>query len=67
MTHPADQSNPAGMLGMFGRAAADYAAYRQRQARVRQIKHELYSFSERDLNDLGICRADIPRIANSAK
>lgn len=28
----------------------------------RQVEHELYSLTDRELNDLGIARGDIPHI-----
>lgn len=67
MTHPADQSNPAGIIGMFGRVASDFASFRAKRARVRKVEQELYSFSDRELVDIGISRADIPQIAKSVK
>ena len=34
--------------------------------RIRQTRNELYTLSERELNDLGIARGDIPFIAKRA-
>ena len=53
----------AGVLGMFNRIRSDFAAKRARQARIRQTINELDALSTQELNDLGIGRHDIPRIA----
>ena len=35
--------------------------------RVRQTRNELYSLSNRELNDLGIARGDIPFVARNTR
>lgn len=43
-----------------------FRADRERQRRFRKTVEELDACSDRDLNDLGIARCDIPRLAREA-
>ncbi|HMQ95525.1 MAG TPA: DUF1127 domain-containing protein [Amaricoccus sp.] len=45
---------------------ADFNAWRERQALYRSTAAELGALTDRDLEDLGIARADIRRIAREA-
>ncbi len=58
-------SQNAGVLGFFNRARHDFASYRARRAQIRQTSDELHSMSDRELNEIGISRGDIPQIARS--
>lgn len=53
------------MLAMLTGARHDFSQYRAKRARVRQIENELYAMNDRELNDLGISRADIRAVARS--
>lgn len=44
------------------RLYADFTAAKARRACYRQTMNELHALSDRDLADIGICRADIPRL-----
>jgi len=50
----------------FSAALADFKAYRARRAAFWQTFTELDALSARELDDLGISRSDIARIAHEA-
>lgn len=49
-----------------GSLMSRFAAWRERQARRRQALRELMAYSDRDLEELGIFRSDIPRLASQS-
>ncbi len=51
---------------LFAEFRAVRTETRQRRATVNRIRQELNSYSDRELNDLGISRMDIERLARSA-
>ena len=38
----------------------------RRRATIKRVRQELNSYSDRELNDLGLCRSDIERLARDA-
>lgn len=55
-----------GLRAGIDRARVAFTAARARRAAVRQTMNELDSLNDRELNDLGISRSDIPTIARSS-
>ena len=56
----------SGIRSAFARTRAAIATARARRAAIQQTWSELESLNDRELNDLGISRADIPHIARTA-
>ena len=56
------------VFAQIGHAASErlhrFAAWREKQAYRARIARELRSYSDRELFDLGIQRADIPAVVN---
>lgn len=50
----------------FSEARNAYALYRRRRMAARQVSRELGLMSDAELNDLGISRASISRLAQEA-
>ena len=49
-------------MSMIRKMAARLGQWRS----CRRTMHELEDLNDRELNDLGICRADIPQVARNA-
>jgi uncharacterized protein YjiS (DUF1127 family) len=57
-------NHPQPALDLFRRIVRSYSAWRAEQRRRNQIARELETYSDRELFDLRISRADIPAIVN---
>ena len=53
-------------VSIIDRARAAFGHWRARRAAFQQVIDELSVLSDRDLNDLGLSRFDIPRVARQA-
>jgi len=53
-------------VSLLDRARAAFADWRARRAAFAQVENELSVLSDRELNDLGLSRYDIPRVAREA-
>lgn len=62
-THPRGSTAAlTALAGAFGRVRESFAAWRRRNATIR----ELSMLTDRELNDIGISRYDIPFVATTA-
>ncbi|MBT8475096.1 MAG: DUF1127 domain-containing protein [Alphaproteobacteria bacterium] len=65
MAYLSDPRRPVSSIaGLFARAEAAFELYLRRRAARNEVLRELDAMSDRDLNDLGLSRADIDRIAD---
>ncbi len=63
MTH--DQTASLGVAArQFGASLSErFARWNERRRTIARVTHELNTYTDRQLADLGLCRSDIPDVA----